>query len=425
MPATRYERISEAALSYPGWRVVVSAAFGVMVGYSVLLPYTFSLFLKPLSSSFGWHRDDVSLAFGCAAITVAITAALAGFMLDRLGPRRVVIPSILVFGLAFASLCFLRSSLLQLYITFVVLGLVANGTTQLAYARTVTSWFTQRRGFALSLISAGAGLGSMVLPLAAAMLISRYGWRCAYLALGMGSIALSLPLALGFLHDSTQGNLPDSHSSEASPLTDFGLRPFWFLIFVIRLYAISFNAVISHFGAILTDRGVTPQLAATALSVVGIAGFSGRLIVGFILDRFSAVHISVFLFAMTILGLWLLSSRTVIASFISAALLGIAAGGESDITPYLLSRYYSLKRLSTMYGCAWTAFAAGTAIGPYLMGKLYETTGAYQVWGIRLAGIPTGIALVLMLFMPAYSEFSVHRQATDLFLANDPIRADP
>ena len=83
-------------------------------------------------------------------------------------------------------------------------------------------------------------------------------------------------------------------------------------------------------------------------------------------------------------------------------MIGFAAGGESDITPYLLSRYFSLQRFSTLYGLAWTAYAIGTAVGPTLMGRLYTTTSGYQSWGIQLLAIPTLLSALLMTLMPAY-----------------------
>ena len=133
-----------------------------MLGYSVLIPYTFSLFLKPLASSFGWRRDQISVAYGCIALTVAITSPVIGQLLDRYGPRRMILPCLTAFGLGFASLSLLTPHLTGLYLTFIFLGLAGNGTTQLAYSRVVSTWFFARRGIALSLISSGAGVGAMI-----------------------------------------------------------------------------------------------------------------------------------------------------------------------------------------------------------------------------------------------------------------------
>jgi len=393
----------ESSLRYPGWRVVASAFFGVMVGYSVLIPYTFSLFIKPLSEEFGWRRDKISVAFGCIAITIALCSPLIGRLLDTFGPKRTILPCLVIFGLGFASLSFLTSSLLHFYLTFILLGLAGNGTTQLAYSRAVSTWFLARRGMALSLVSAGAGTGAMILPLLAAWLLRTYGWRLAYLVLGLLVLAVGLPLASLFVKESRNG-LPVGLVSSANQTIrpSIRTRPFILLLVAIFLYSVSFNGVISNLSAILTDRGLSLKTSAQALSIMGAAGLFGRLITGPLLDKFSATRVSLILFAATAAGVLFLSLNSAPSAFLSAAIIGFAAGGESDITPYLLSRYFSLQGFSTLYGLAWTAFAAGTAVGPILMGRLYSSTGGYKSWGIRLFALPTLLSAVLMALMPAY-----------------------
>jgi hypothetical protein len=132
---------------------------------------------------------------------------------------------------------------------------------------------------------------------------------------------------------------------------------------------------------------------------------------------------SMVLFVFTIAALLLIAQGSRAGAFVGVGLLGFAAGGESDITPYLLSRYYSLRRFSFLYGCAWTAFAAGTAIGPYLMGVLFTRTGSYQARGIGFLALPTLISAILMLFMPLYSAAGPRKSQYNerAALADDPI----
>lgn len=418
----------ESALAYPGWRVVGASVFGVMLGYAVLVPYTFSLFIKPLGVAFGWRRDQVSLALTCVALTVAACSALIGWSIDKAGPRRVILACSLTFGLAFASLSFLGGHIAQLYVVYVVLGLAGNGTTQLAYSRVVCTWFERKRGLALSLVSAGAGAGAMMLPLATAWMIESQGWRAAYGWVGAAVIVVSAPLTYLLVRDR------DDHASKPEepapgnwdrPLS-FG-RPFVLLILAISLYSISFNAIISHLAPLLTDRGLSMREAATALSVVGVCGLTGRLVTGYVLDRLFAARVSMVLFLFTIAALLPIATGSRVEAFAGAGLLGFVAGGESDITPYLLSRYYSLRHFSLLYGCAWTAFAIGTALGPYLMGVLFTRTGTYQARGIEFLALPTLVSTVLMLFMPRYSATGPKNSQSmeRTVLAGDPITSDP
>lgn len=424
------ERIPEleSALAYPGWRVVSASIFGVMFGYSVLVPYTFSLFVKPLSAEFGWRRDQISLALTCVALTVAMCSPLIGWVIDNWGPRPVIITCSLTLGTAFASLCLLTSHITQLYATFVLLGLAGNGTTQLAYSRAICTWFLHKRGVALSLVSAGAGVGAMLLPVATAWLIQRFGWRSAYGIVGTTVVIASVPLVSLLVRDcpcyEKEGRalVPAKREDRVA-----STAPFVLLSVAIFLYSVSFNAILSHLSPLLTDRGISFQGAAIGLSVIGLSGLAGRIVIGYILDRLFAARVSMALFLFTAAAIFLMASGSIIGAYIGAGLLGFAAGGESDITPYLLSRYYSLRRFSFLYGCAWTAFAAGTALGPYLMGVLFTRTGSYQARGIEMLALPALASAVLMLFMPHYSSTKTRLSLLwePPILRDDPIISDP
>jgi len=141
---------SEFDLGYYGWRVVLAACLGVMGGFGSLFVYTFTVFVKPLGAEFGWNRESISLGFGIAAVTVGLSSPLIGRLIDRFGPRRVILPCMTVFGCGVASLALLRSGLWQFYATCFVIGVVGNGAAHLAYARPISTWFQQRLGMALA-----------------------------------------------------------------------------------------------------------------------------------------------------------------------------------------------------------------------------------------------------------------------------------
>jgi MFS family permease len=122
----------EDVLGYEGWRVAGASAVGVFVSFASLLVYTFGILLKPLTDEFGWSREEVSAAFGIAAMTVAVCSPPLGYLLDRYSPRRIIVPCLIVFGCAFASLSLLTPRLWHLYAVFFVLGVVGNGTAQMA-----------------------------------------------------------------------------------------------------------------------------------------------------------------------------------------------------------------------------------------------------------------------------------------------------
>jgi predicted MFS family arabinose efflux permease len=387
----------------PGWRVVAAAYFGVMVGFGSLLVFTFGIFLKPLSAEFAWSRESISAAFGFAAITVAVCSPPLGHLLDRFGPRKIVLPCMAVFGTAFASLSLLTPSLAHLYATFVVIGIVGNGTTQMGYSRAVSTWFDHRRGLALSLVMAGVGTGAMLFPPLAQRLISGFGWRSAYATLGGVVLLLGIPLTALFVREKPRERSTVQHRLEGVTVAE-GLRSraFWIIVATLFLGSMSVNGAITHLSPLLTDRGISASTAALAASTLGLASFCGRLFTGYLLDRFFAPRVGLSLLVGTSAGIALLATaRSAPLGLLAAALIGFGLGGEADITPYLLTRYFGLRSFSTLYGFTWTAYAIAGAIGPVVMGRAFDATGSYTALLIMLA-LATLVSASLFAFLPRY-----------------------
>ncbi|MEO8126902.1 MAG: MFS transporter [Bryobacteraceae bacterium] len=386
-----------------GWLVVLAAFFGVMVSFGSLLVFTFGTFLKPLSAEFGWSRQAISTAFGCAAITVAICSPALGHLLDRYGPRRVILPCMAIFGAGVASLGFLTPSLLHLYGTFVILGAVGNGTTQMGYSRAVSTWFDDRRGLALSLVMAGVGVGSMVLPPLSQWIIDTHGWRAAYFVLGASIFIFGIPLTAMFVRERSHLSSTLEPVRVGTTVAD-ALRslPFWILVGMLFLSSISVNGAITHLSPLLTDRGVNSSGAALSASMLGLCSFAGRLLTGYFLDRFFGPRVALCLLLAAAGGILLLATAgSVVNGLLAAALIGLGLGGEADVTPYLLTRYFGLRSFSTLYGFTWTAYAFAGAIGPVIMGKAFDATGSYTSLLSILAAV-TVAAAASMLLLPQY-----------------------
>jgi MFS family permease len=395
--------VDETSPSYEGWRVAAASAAGVFVSFASLLVYTFGVFLKPLTAEFGWSREGVSAAFGIAAMTVAVCSPPLGLLLDRVAPRRIILPCLLVFGAAFASLSLLTPHLWHLYAVFCVLGAVGNGTAQMAYSRAVTSWFDRRRGMALALVMSGGAIGAIVLPPLAAALIRSAGWRGAYLALGGMALTIGLPAVALFIRERPAAATgPGERAAGATVGDAMKSRVFWIVVIVLFCSSIAQNGAITHISALLTDRGLSAGAGALAISAMGAASLGGRLATGWLLDRFFAARVSFGLLAVAALGTFVLAgAESLAAGVLAAALIGFGMGGEADVTPYLLSRYFGLRSFSVLYGLTWTFYAVAGALGPILMGKAFDVTGSYQALLVRLAFATLAVA-ALMLFLPRY-----------------------
>jgi predicted MFS family arabinose efflux permease len=395
----------ESSPGYEGWRVAAASAVGVFVSFASVLVYTFGVFLKPLAEEFGWSREAVSAAFGIAAMTVAVCSPPLGYLLDRLSPRRIILPCLTIFGCAFASLSHLTPRLWHFYAVFVVLGIVGNGTAQMAYSRAVSSWFDRRRGAALAIVMSGGAIGALVLPPAAAALIEVLGWRNACLTLGWMVILLGVPTVARFVRERPASYAPnDTRMAGASVPEALRSRVFWIVVTVLFFSSIGQNGAITHISSLLTDRGVSARGGALAISAMGGASLFGRLLTGWLLDRFFAARVSFGLLTAAALGtLVLASAQSLGAGVLGAALIGIGMGGEADVTPYLLSRYFGLRSFSVLYGTTWTFYAIAGAIGPVLMGKAFDLTGSYEALLVKLA-LGTFAVGALMLLLPRYAE---------------------
>jgi MFS family permease len=392
----------ESSPSYAGWRVTFAASGCVFVSFASLLVYTFGVFLKPITAEFGWTRQSASAAFGVAAMAVAACSPFIGMLLDRYPARRIILPSITVFGLAFASLSLLTPHLWHLYGVFLVLGIVGNGTAHLAYSRTLTTWFRARRGTAFALLMTGGAIGAMVWPPVAEVLIRSTGWRNTALVLGAIVLAVGLPLGRSIRERSDLAAEEPCTSKGVSVGVALRSRVFWVTVIVLFCASISQNGTLTHLPAMLNDRGIPASGAALAASAMGAAILVGRLITGWLLDRFFAPRVSTMLLVVAALGAFLLAhAATVGSGLLGASLIGFGMGGEGDVTPYLLVRYFGVRAFSTLYGLTWTAYAIAGAIGPVIMGRAFDATGSYSALLVQLAALTLG-AGALMFLLPRY-----------------------
>jgi MFS family permease len=398
--------LSEFDLGYYGWRVVLAACLGVMAGFGSLFVYTFSVFVKPLAAQFGWSREAISSGFAIAAVTLGLCSPLLGQWIDRFGPRRIILICMTVYVCAVGSLSLLRFGLWQFYVTCFVLGVVGNGAAHLAYSRSISTWFHRRLGMALAFVMVGAGLGAMILPVVAQFIISRSGWRAAYGSLGGLALLLGLPLSWRYIRERSS----DGHKSAAVGHSGMkwqqGLRSFafWIITGILFVSSISMNGAITHLSALLTDRGLTDKNAALCASILGGSSLLGRVVVGWLLDRFFGPRVAFVINVITALGIFLLArAGSFPAGCLAAALIGIGAGGEAAITPYLLTRYFGLRAFSTLYGLTWTFYAAAGAIGPVILGRAFDVTGSYSSLLVLLAAA-LGLSAATNLLLPRYSD---------------------
>lgn len=375
-------------------------------------PYqSFSVFLRPVTEDLGWSREAAAASFGTMALLAAAAAAPVGRLLDRYGVRRIVLPSLTALGVAVASMSMLTPSLTHFYLVSAAVGLATVGTSPVAYSRAIFSWFDVRRGRALGLMLAGPALAQVVMPGLATMLIGSIGWRGAWLTIGIIIVAAGVPIVAGSLQE-REAAATSTSASGAWIGEAIRSRLFWTLIAVIFGSGLLISGFIVHGAALLTDRSFTVAQAALVISIYGASNLSGRLLTGALLDRYSAPRVAAVLLMVLAGGGLLLSRAQAMETAIAAAILvGLGAGGEMDINPYLLSRYFGMRSLSTLYGFNWMALGLASTIGPVVMGRAYDATRSYESVLVTLALVTIGAA-ALMLTLPAPSR-GVARRTDD------------
>ena len=417
-------RAAENDISYQGWRVAAVCHIGVLTGFATVFIYSFSFMVKPLQHEFGWNNEQIARAFSLAAISVAFCSPFIGRLFDHIEPRKLVSAMMVALGLGIGSLAYLTPHLGQLYACAVFIGIAGTGTYQLGYARIVTGWFERRLGAALSIVVAGSGVGSLLIPPLVQYLISSIGWRHTYLVLAAFPLLVGAPLTFLFARAPTSATggakaVPTQSSDAAGIAWPKALASisFWLLALGVCALSLSENGALAHLAPMLTEHGLTPRDVAFTASLLGVSSVVGRFILGWLLDYLRGSYIAVASLLAAGAGMLLLShASTFLAAAPAAFMAGLGAGCELDLIPYMLRRYFGLRSFSTLYGLVYTFFALAGAAAPLIVGHIYDATGSYTgILNIFCAA--TLIGGFAMFALPAYRYVAHPTSPEELALA--------
>jgi MFS family permease len=375
-----------------GWWVALTGSLGSFLGIVTVVVFSFGIFSKAIGREFHSGRAQVSLAFTILSLTSAVCFPVTGRLVDRYGPRKVLLTATTILGVILMSNIFLSRTLWQLYALFFAMGLVSSGAGTMPYADAVSHWFDKRRGLALSVLMLGMGLGAVVIPTIAQQLVQRWGWRVSYCLFGLAMVLIPVPAIAAFLKDKPQsmGLLPDGETDatartriaigEEGPTVSEAARTsaFWIMLFAFFLLTASVHGCFIHLPAILTDRGSTAQTAALASSLLGVGVFIGRVSSGYLMDQFFAPRVAAAIFSAVAIGIAFLTiGHGIQSAFVGAFLVGLGTGAEVDIIAYLISRYFGLRSYGSISGWIWAIYGISGGLGAYLMGLGFDKTGSY------------------------------------------------
>jgi predicted MFS family arabinose efflux permease len=342
----------------------------------------------------------------------AVLSPFCGALIDRYGPRRLVLPGVLLTIGSISSFSLASGSAAQWIALWVIFGLVAVTIKSTAWTAAVLGVFKKSKGLALGMTLAGTAVAQAIVPPLANWLITEFGWRAAFVWIAFGWGGLTFLLSLFFFVD---GRAKPKSGVEASEATDrpalTGLtsrqalsdRALWQVAisnFVVM--ALTMGLTI-HLFPILTEAGVTRERAAWLVSLAGVAGIVGKLATGYLLDRLRPNWVGGITLGLAAFAFLLLLENVTSPFFIVLAMLinGYAAGTKTQITGFLTASYGGMRNFGKIYGVMAALMALASGVGPLLAGAIYDFSGGYGPFLI-LGTIGCLIGGLLMITLPAY-----------------------
>ncbi len=405
---------------YYGWIVVGALAITEPISWGILF-YGFGVLLTPTQQEMGWTQAQMTGAFSLMLLVSGLAAVPVGRWLDRHGGRGLMtLGSCLATGaiIAWAEV----QSLTGFYLLWGTIGVIAAMLFyEPAFAVTAT-WFVRQRSQALTLLTLGGGLASVIFVPLITWLIELYGWRLALWLLAILLAATTIPLHALFLRRSPAaiGTFPDGDepaeqagaSDRKQDLPDDAIKPrlsprplmpniavgvalrdraFWWLSIAFALSTFSAVALAVHLLPFLTRQGYSPAFAALTASVLGGSQIPGRLIFGPVGSRVSLRVVTAMLFAMMTAGLTiLLVAPSAWLLLVGASLFGMGSGASSPARAALVGEFYGIANYGTINGVMTLVLTVARSGAPVAMGLLFTWAGSYTpVFGL-LIGLAAG-----------------------------------
>lgn len=373
-----------------GWWVLLAATLGLVVSPAPIAFYSIGVLMQPLSELYGWSTSDISLGATFLTIAIVLTTPAIGILVDKIGPKKVLIPSLLGFSLSLFAMSSV-ASLTAFHVMYFVMGVVCAGANSLAYMRLLSFWFNRRRGIVLGIATAGMGLGFSIVPPFTQFLIDQGGPGSAYAGLAILVLCIGVPVVTFIVKDtpeqcglSVDGVDAGKEAEGSNVVTGLSvsqairLPQFWIITGIITLGSGIFYSLALHFVSIVRIVEPDSGMAIMAASIIGIMMMVGRLLAGYAYDKLYPSWVTAGIFVCATAGALLLATGMPGWWIIAASILiGLASGAESDALAILVSRYFGLLSYGKIYGHIFCSILIAISIFPYIVALGYEHFGSY------------------------------------------------
>lgn len=400
-----------------GWWIVIAGGLGMSITAGINF-HGFSNFIIPLTNEFGWNRTTISGVFSLARMESGLLGPLEGWLVDRVGPRRLMLVGVPLMGIGYMLMSRVNSlaAFFFVYIFAITLGNSLGMSTPMAAS--VANWFNRKRGLAFGIMWSGVGLGGIFVP-AVGWLIAAYNWRLASIVIGVFIIVLGVPIAALMRHrPEPYGYMPDGVAPESGSDADSARRrqqpdlsqdftarealqtsSFWYLTLSIAARSLVSGGVGLHMVPYFVDLGASDVFAATLAGSVGVMSIPGRFGLSAVSDYLNRRYVmAVSLFFMTIAIVFMARAASVTQVIPFLVLYAAAQGGISVIPQSLIAEYFGRRAYATIQGFRSTIQMVGIIIGPLISGYVFDTTGSYE-WAFMGFGAATLVSLALVLMM--------------------------
>ena len=371
---------------------VVVGAVWLTLAIASGLYFSFPVFFVALLDEFGWSRGATAAAFSISSVVQGVLSPVVGMLVDRLGPRRIMLGGAAVLGVA----CVLASRIGSLWSLYAVIGvLAAIGLCAVSWVPSgtlIARWFAERRGSVLGIAFSGMGAGVLAMVPLAQWLITAYGWRAAYTTLGVGTLAVLLPLIWFGVREApiTAAATAAAPRSAAEPPTASrdvadALRTaaFWALFFAYLCTPLAVFSVVTHSVAFAVDHGFARLFVAGIFGLTGLLSVVGRIVFGMAADRIGRAASATISYGCTAFGtLCLLSleiSPHAAALYAYALFFGLGFGARGPIITAMASQIFPGRRFGVIYGILSVGNGIGGGVAPWFGGFVHDLTGSYRI----------------------------------------------
>jgi sugar phosphate permease len=382
---------------------VTATAFTVLfavVGFALWgLPYYYDFMVQ----QFGWTRGQVTSGNALSKLVIGpVFGFLAGWLVDKFGPRRLMMAGILMAGVALIGLGSI-TTLGMFYFFYLInaLGYVCGGP--LPNQILLTRWFDKSRGKAMGIAYLGIGLGGAAVPWVSHLLVQHFGWQAALKILGIIIVVIAFPMAF-FVKEPpgaiAQRDVARTHAPQKLLSGAFKTPAFYLVALGSMCSIAAVSGIQQNLKLFLSlDRHYSQGDTTRVISLILACSIIGRLLMGWLADLMPKKYVMLIIYVLVAAAIpFLFTGGGLNALYIFAFIFGIALGGDYMIIPLMTAEIFSMEILGRLLGVILTADGVAEAVSPWWVSHLRDSTGTYTTGFVVLVGIALlGATAVAML----------------------------